>query len=215
MRRTLSTLLTAIGIIALAGCAATAPSSRSDDGWVDRWLGIPDSTDSALTVAVVDGGMPDHPVLDGRVSDRWEAEQIAGTPRNSHATEMPGLLLGASQTDDASITAGIELLDVRVLDEDGFGRPSDVAAGVRWAVEHGAEIILMSLSISTDDADLRSAVEAARASDVVIVASTANGLADSPSYPAEYPGVLGVTSTDSEHALARGCPGCRYRRSGA
>jgi hypothetical protein len=202
MRRSLSTLLTAIGLIALAGCAATASSPRSDDAWVDRWLRIPDSTESALAVAVVDGGMLNHPVLDGRVIERWEAEPIAGTPRNSHATEMAGLILGANQADDDSTTAGIELLDVRVLDEDGLGRPSDVAAGVRWAVERGAEIILMSLSISTDDPDLRSAVEAARASDVLIVASTANGIADSPSYPAEYPGVLGVTSTDSEDALA-------------
>ncbi|KJQ55917.1 S8 family peptidase [Microbacterium sp. SA39] len=202
MRRTLLPILVAIGITALAGCAPTATSLRSDDAWADRWLQIPDSTESTLRVAVVDGGMLEHPVLDGRVFERWEAEPVADTPRNAHATEMAGLLLGANRAGDTSLTAGIELLDVRVLNEDGLGRPADVAAGVRWALERDAEVILMSLSISTDDHDLRTAIEEAHASEVVVVASTANGLAEVPSYPAEYPGVIGVTSMDSERTLA-------------
>lgn len=202
MRRTSSTILTAIGIAVLAGCAPAVTPLRADDAWVDRWLEIPDSTESMLRVAVVDGGLLEHRVLDGRVVDRWEAESTAGTPRNTHATEMAGLVLGANQSDERSITGGIELLDVRVLDEGGLGRPPDVAAGIRWALAKGAEVILMSLSTSTDDQDIRAAVEEARSLEVTLIASTANGISDAPSYPAEYPGVIGVTSVDSELHLA-------------
>jgi hypothetical protein len=115
---------------------------------------------------------------------------------------MAGLLLGVRAGGDTPITKGIRILDVRVLDSNGSGRPVDIAAGIRWAVANRADLILMSMSISINDHDLETAVAEAVASGVTVVASTTNGFSDSPSYPAEYPGVIGVTSVSPNLSLA-------------
>jgi len=190
-----------LSVALLAGCAPSFEPVKPRGDWVKDWLALPASTGSEVAVAVIDGGVLDHPVLDGRVADEWEAGSLTGLPRTSHGTEMAGLLLGASDVDSTLIT-GIRILDVRVLDDHGSGRPVDIAEGTRWAVARGADLIVMSLSISIDDPDLRNAVAEAVSSGVTVVASTTNGFSDSPSYPAEYPGVIGVTSVSPSLALA-------------
>ena len=192
----------ALSVAFLAGCAPLPYAAGPDDDWVEEWLALPMSVGSEMTVAVIDSGVLDYPVLDGRVVGRWEAESTAGGSRTSHATEMAGLLLGVSGADDTSITKGIRILDVRVLDSKGSGRPVDIAAGIRWAVANRADLILMSMSISINDPDLEAAVAEAVACGVTVVASTTNGFSESSSYPAEYPGVIGVTSVSSNLALA-------------
>lgn len=186
----------------LPGCTSGEKSRGADAGWVGDWLALPPSAGGDLTVAVIDGGLLDHPVLRGHVIGEWEAEATRGRPRNSHATEMAGLVLGANDGDQARVTRGVLVLDVRVLGEDGSGSPRDIAAGIRWAVARDADFILMSLSVSADDQDFRTAVAEAVAAGVSIVASTANGCSESPSYPAEYPGVIGVTSVSKDFSLA-------------
>ena len=41
-------------------------------------------------------------------------------------------------------------MPVRVLDDHGEGDASDIAAGVRFATRHGAQVINLSLEFSTD-----------------------------------------------------------------
>ena len=151
---------------------------------------------------MIDGGLVDHPTLDGRVVGRLEAESTAGGLRTSHATEMAGLLLGVSGADDTSITTGIRILDVRVLDSNGSGRPHDIVAGIRWAVASRADLLLMSMSISINDRGLEAAVAEAVAAGVTIVASTTNGFSESHSSLAEYPKVIGVTSVAAATAAS-------------
>lgn len=137
----LGTVLT--GILA-SGCASAFVAADQRDDWVEKWLDLPASALAETTVAIIDGGLRAHPVLAGKVVDAWEAEKVTGLPRTSHGTAMAGLVLGATRADSAAITKGVQVLDVRVLDDTGFGEPADVAAGVRWAVVHGADLILMS-----------------------------------------------------------------------
>ena len=192
----------ALCVALLGGCASVANPAGPEGDWVEKWLALPVSSGSELTVAVIDGGVLDHPTLDGRVVGGWEAESTAGGLRTSHATEMAGLVLGVSGADDTSITTGIRILDVRVLDSKGSGTQADIATGIRWAVANRADLLLMSMSISINDRGLEAAVAEAVAAGVTIVASTTNGFSESRSYPAEYPGVIGVTSVSSNLALA-------------
>jgi len=76
-----------------------------------------------------------------------------------------------------------------------------VADGIRYAAEHGAKIINVSISSTTDDADLEAAVESATEGGALVVASagnrkTTNQTDDSPRYPAAYPEALAVTAVD-------------------
>ena len=70
-----------------------------------------------------------------------------------------------------------------------------VARGVRWAVDHGARVINLSLGGNGSSAALAAALDYAFAKDVVVVACTGNTSASPDTdvwYPAREPGVIAV-----------------------
>ncbi len=77
--------------------------------------------------------------------------------------------------------------------------PSRLANGVRWAANHGASVISISLGIGIDDDAVAQAVRYAESKDIVIVAAIGN-TSDfrSAAFPAAYPGVIAAAGTD-EH----------------
>jgi subtilisin family serine protease len=76
-----------------------------------------------------------------------------------------------------------------------------MADGIRWAVDHGASVINLSLVLSGDDATVRGAVGYAIDKGVLVVAAAGNASNDAQTFPASYPGVVSVAATDSgDHA---------------
>ena len=55
--------------------------------------------------------------------------------------------------------AGVKVMPVTVLGADGTGQDSDVIAGVVWAAEHGADVILMSFSNPGYSPSLQDAID--------------------------------------------------------
>jgi hypothetical protein len=84
----------------------------------------------------------------------------------------------------------------------GSVNPERVAAGIVWAVEHGARIINVSLShTGAPDSSEREAVRYALDRGVLVVASAGNDGNTVPQYPAAYPRVLSVGATDDADNL--------------
>ena len=84
----------------------------------------------------------------------------------------------------------------------GSASPARIAAGITYAVDHGARIINVSLShAGSPDAAEAAAVKYAIDRDVVVVASAGNAGTETPQYPAAYPGVLAVGASDDLDAL--------------
>jgi Subtilase family len=79
----------------------------------------------------------------------------------------------------------------------GSGSAANIAAGIRWAVDHGARVINMSLGGYGDTTVEREAVAYAISHGVVVVAAMANDNTNNPSFPAAYPDVIAVGATDS------------------
>lgn len=112
---------------------------------------------------------------------------------------------------------GCSVMPVRVLDEAGEGSDVSIAQGIEWATDHGADVINLSLGGPSSSTLVATAIENARAEDVVVVAAAGNlndgesgEAAMVPFYPAAYPGVLAVAATCSPtaHALVSGpCEG--------
>lgn len=78
-----------------------------------------------------------------------------------------------------------------------------IAEGIAYAAAHGAKIINVSMSSTTDDAGMKKAVQAASDAGALVVASAGNrgtttDTTDSPRYPAAYDGVLGVAAVDDK-----------------
>src|SRR5919205_129550 len=74
---------------------------------------------------------------------------------------------------------------------------SDVINGVVYAVDHGADVILMSFSNPGFSQSLQDAIDYAWDHNVVVVAATGNDGSSTPQFPAGDRGVIGFSNTDS------------------
>jgi subtilisin family serine protease len=162
------------------------------------------TTGSALTVAVVDSGVTATGDLAGAVLPGYDYVNGDSNAADDlgHGTAVASLI--AARGNNGAGMAGVcwtcRILPVKALDSDGYGYPSDIAAGIVYAVKNGAKIVNLSLggAASTVMAD---AVAYANLKGVLVVAAAGNNggrsTATTPMYPAAYPGVLGVGATDS------------------
>jgi thermitase len=165
-------------------------------------------TGTAL-VAVVDTGVDyTHPDLAARVDTSTDWDFINGDADAmddmGHGTHVSGIV--AATMDNAEGGVGVapesRILPVKVLDAKGSGTTIGVSAGIRYAADNGARIINLSLA-GPSDTSMRNAVAYAQSKGCVVVAAAGNeGSSAGASYPARYPGVVGVSATDPDDSLA-------------
>ncbi|MBC7541711.1 MAG: peptidase S8 [Candidatus Sericytochromatia bacterium] len=161
-----------------------------------------------VAIAIIDTGVDfNHPDLKGKLLTGFStiAAQPSGKDDHGHGTHCAGI--AAAVTDNAVGVAGMApkamLMPVKVLDASGNGADDDVATGIVWAADNGADVI--SLSLGTDQADplMKDAVAYAQARrNCVIVAAMGNDGASVASYPAKFAGVIAVGATDAQDRLA-------------
>src|SRR5262249_41313336 len=78
----------------------------------------------------------------------------------------------------------------------------DVIAGVIWAADHGADVILMAFSAPEFSQNLQDAIDYAWSRGVVVVAAVGNNAVSTPTFPAGDRGVMGVAATDENDSQA-------------
>jgi subtilisin family serine protease len=162
-----------------------------------------------VLVAVIDTGvLPDHPAFDGAIEPNgWDFVDNDADPldeANGVDDDLDGL------TDDGAghgtMVAGIvhlvaphaRILPVRVLNDEGRGTTFNVAKGIRYAFEHGAQVINLSLGLTQECMVIRHEVRAAYDQSVAMVGAAGNGGSDYPVYyPASDPHVVSVAALDS------------------
>ncbi|MGW1789954.1 type VII secretion-associated serine protease mycosin [Streptomyces tubercidicus] len=163
------------------------------------------STGRGVTVAVVDSGVDGtHPDLVGNVLPGKDFLKGGGRADReteySHGTAMASLIAGHGHGQRGA--AGIKGLapDAKILpllvntDEDlqfGSGKgETPVSQAIRYAVDHGASVINLSLGDTFRPTDLDDAVQYARQKDAVLVAAAGNSGVATPEFPASTPGVI-------------------------
>ncbi|MCW6010141.1 S8 family serine peptidase [Micromonospora sp. CPCC 205371] len=184
----------------------------------------PATTGRPVTVAVLDTGVDGrHPQLRGALRQGWDF--VAGEPGGTvdcagHGTAVAGLV-GARPADGigfAGIAPGVTVLPVRIADRLAGGDrvlPEVLATAIRWAADQGAGVITVPVVADRPTTALRNAVAYAQARDALVVAAagtraseltTDPTVADQPSYPAAYPGVLGVGAVDAAGVRVNSSP---------
>ncbi len=121
-----------------------------------------------------------------------------------HGTHVTGTI--AQSTNNNLGVAGIafsaSIMPVKVLDNNGNGTYVQVADGIRYATDHGAKVINLSLGGAVPDPYLESAVQYAYNHGVTIVAATGNDGANQVDYPAAYDNyVIAVGATRFDEAV--------------
>src|SRR5437870_1898049 len=216
---------------ALVSFTATRPDAVRGPEW---WLGTFQldqawsvSRGQGVTVAVLDTGVdPTHPDLTGSVTmgpDLYSDGARPGSPEwGLHGTAMASLIAGHGHGAGAAggmigVAPAARILSVRVIPDDNDRRPrppaqpgdTGLAEAIRYAVDHGARVISMSLGDSDVGAaggrrPEQDAVDYAFAHNVVVVASAGNSgtTTNVTKYPAAYPGVIAVAAVDRAGAHA-------------
>jgi hypothetical protein len=123
------------------------------------------------------------------------------TDNNGHGTMSAGV--AGAESDNALGVAGygwnVKILPVKVMESSGV--MSDLAKGITWATDNGADIISMSLGGASGTSTVLSAVRYARDRNVNLVAAAGNSGDTTLTYPAAYGEVIAVAGTRSDDTL--------------
>ncbi|MEM6468080.1 MAG: S8 family peptidase [Planctomycetota bacterium] len=188
-------------------------------------------TGDGITVAVIDTGVDlDHPDLAANIF--VNAGEVAGNgidddgngfvddvngydfanndpdPNDvhGHGTHVAGTIAALDNGFGAiGVAPDATLLPIKVLGDNGSGSSFDVAAGIRYAADMGADIINLSLG-GGYSSTIESAISYARSVGSFVVAAAGNEFASVPGYPAQfsrsYDNVLSVGAHDSRGNIA-------------
>jgi subtilisin family serine protease len=174
------------------------------------------STGANTIVAVVDTGVQlNHPQLAGHLTsvqaDFIDGDGLAKDEPNGLDEDRDGEV--DESTGHGTHVAGIvhlvapdaQIMPVRVLDSDGTGNAFLVAEAILFALEHGAQVINLSLGTNEESDLLEDVIEEAAERGVLVIAAAGNLGTTQAVYPAAEEGVLAVTSigpTDRRSSFA-------------
>ncbi|MER8185438.1 S8 family serine peptidase [Kitasatospora sp. NPDC094015] len=201
-----------LGTVVLASAAlfTAAPVAVADDLRDEQWANGFFKVDQVwqvtrgegVIVAVIDSGVKaDHPDLTGQVLPGYDpaGKGLNTSPTDPHGTSMASLIAGhghgpGNASGVVGLAPGVKILPVYKDDARGYDA---VPEGIRWAVDHGAKVINISLG-GKDGAShaLSQAVAYAAKKDVLIVAAAGNEGEARVLSPADSPGVLAVSAVD-------------------
>lgn len=179
------------------------------DQWSARQVRAPRAWDTAtgdadVVVAVLDTGVDrSHEDLSRGVSSAGaNFVTPTGTTDDDHGHGTLSAGVVAARTDNGRGVAGMcwrcTILPVKVLGSNGSGSTSDVASGIVYAADRGAEVINMSLGATQTSITLQAAVTHAEEQGSLLVASAGNRGTTERTYPAAYPSVVGVAAVDAD-----------------
>ncbi|MGW0804392.1 S8 family peptidase [Nonomuraea sp. NPDC002799] len=224
-------MLTAVRTLAAALLLFAGPAAdpvREQQQWVLDALNVEQAWSvtkgEGITVAVIDSAVDGQiKELKGRVST--SPDMTAGAvPRQvrpgRHGTAMAGLIAGSGAGDGlVGVAPAARILSLPMVvdeepepavppaEEEGMSGESSLARALRYAANHGAQVISMSIGSYGPVRSEREAVSYALGKGIVLVAAVGNDGQTAYaresgtsywSFPAGYPGVIGVAATDKQ-----------------
>jgi subtilisin family serine protease len=168
---------------------------------------------SGVTIAVLDTGVDlQHPDLQSKLVTGTDLQAGRNDcppgpqDENGHGTHVAGI--AAAATDNGIGVAGTapaaKIMPVRVLDEEGSGDAEVIVAGIRYAADHGADVINLSLAelpvvgqLTPLNQDIEDAVNHAWDQGSLVVAAAGNETFPLCDYPSFAERAVCVGATDS------------------
>ncbi len=162
------------------------------------------SRGQGVKVAVIDTGVDfQHPDLVGHISsdgyDFVDNDNLPndepGGPSYGHGTFIAGLI--------ALISPDTQILPLRVIKPNGYGNAFEVASAIRYAVDHGAKVINLSLGADQQTQVIKDQLDYARNKNCIVIAAAGNTNSTVENvFPASSGNVVAVSAIDSNYLKA-------------
>lgn len=164
-----------------------------------RWTTAMDGDrGEGLRIALLDGGVdPGHPDLRDADIERIDLLDSAPDDHDTlhHGTRDACLLVGRGRLRIRGLTPAATLLHARVIAAD-VGPPSALAAGLAWARQRGAGVIIMPIGGDTAALEVEAELDRCAAAGIRLLAAAGNGNPAPVEFPARHPAVIAVGAVD-------------------
>lgn len=202
-----------------AQCSTCVDTSKLANAYIraigadQLWNKSPSLQGQDITVAVVDSGLVDHSDIESRIiaTAKFNSDVKAASDGYGHGTHVAGIIGGDGSRSSGTyigVAPKVNLVSVKVGDNQGAGSTSDVVAGLQWIYENKNRynIRVVNLSLNSTVAEsyhtspLDAAVEILWFNGIVVVVSAGNnglGADNGILYPpANDPFVITVGAAD-------------------
>jgi serine protease AprX len=164
-----------------------------------------------VIIGIVDSGIdPTHPDLDHINITAWKDYVNARAEPyddQGHGTHIAGIIAASGEIE--GVAPQVKMIVVKAISSSGSGTDTNVAAGIDFAVENGADVICLSLGgmarfLNIGD-DTAAACEDAIDQGVYVVAAAGNDGEDDDgdvASPATVDGVIAVGAIDEDKRIA-------------
>lgn len=166
--------------------------------------GVSPLTGKGTSVAILDTGIDrEHPDVKIKEGISFVENVSDFDDDNGHGTHLAGII-GAQKNNMGmtGVAPDTDLYAVKVLDKYANGKYSTVVKGIDWAIEHKANIILMSLGGKKESVFFEEAMNKAYEKGILLVASAGNEgykEGNSITYPAKFDSVIAVGALDNKN----------------
>ena len=168
-----------------------------------------------VTVAVIDTGVAYKDFQDRfkRVEDLDHTDFVEGydfinkrvdaLDDNAHGTHVAGTIAQSTNNGKGvtGVAYGATVMPIKVLAGSGSGTLAGVADGIRFAADHGASVMNLSLGSPSPAQLMDDAVAYATGKGCAVVCAAGNSGAPRSGYPAGCPGAISVSALDYQNQL--------------
>jgi len=169
-----------------------------------------------VIIAILDTGVSEHEEFTGRLLEGYDFINNDTDPYddNGHGTSCAGI--AAAKGNNATGISGVcwdcLIMPIKIMTFDGYGEDIQIADGLQWSADNGANVISMSLGGGGYVSYFDNAIDYAASIGSVVFAASGNDNGGSISYPSGYENCVsvGALSPCNERKSPSSCDGENY-----